>query len=214
MNNKTELERIDTGKFRRKSKRLIGVFIDGTSLDRATRRINRKVDLHRFVSSLGAGLIPEVAKYYTLIPHEDDARQFAFLDAVERAGLDVCTKRLPPKNIKRIVSVDANIAVDMLCFALGKTANDKNKKNQEKMSTEQPFISSSNSSLVEQTEKDIIREIILVCPSRDLSYATQRCHELGVRNSLADFGVHSSMDSWRGIDTWIDLSTSETIWKE
>src|SRR5215475_2226186 len=95
-----ELELLKGGIVKRKIKRHMGLFIDATGLDRATRRLERKVDLSRLVQGITSGAKLEIARYYALIPYEDDARQFAFLDAVERAGVEVVTKRLPPKGVK------------------------------------------------------------------------------------------------------------------
>jgi hypothetical protein len=38
-------------------------------------------------------------------------------------------------------------------------------------------------------------------------------YEQGVETVLADFGQYGSTDGWKGVDRWIDLSTSETIWR-
>jgi len=114
-----EFQLLKEGVVKRKVKRRLGLFIDGLGLDRATRRLERKVDLSRLVAGLASGMQPEIARYYTLIPNEDDARQFAFLDAVERAGLEVVVKRLPPKGVKRQVSMDVHIAADLIAFGYG-----------------------------------------------------------------------------------------------
>ncbi|RIL03501.1 MAG: hypothetical protein DCC75_12915, partial [Proteobacteria bacterium] len=82
------------GVVKRTERRVLGLFIDGTGLDRATRRINRKVDMSSLVKGVTSGIPPTIARYYTLIPYEDDSRQRAFLDAVMRAGLSVIVKRL------------------------------------------------------------------------------------------------------------------------
>mgnify|MGYP003587120936 FL=1 len=31
---------------------------------------------------------------------------------------------------------------------------------------------------------------------------------------MADFGLYGQTDGWKGVDKWVDLSTSETIWRE
>ena len=209
-----DFDRLKGGVIKRKTKRKIGLFIDGVGLDRATRRLDRKIDLSKLVSSLSSGLEPEIARYYTLIPYEDDARQFAFLDAVERAGLEVIVKRLPPKNVKRQVSMDVHIASDLVGFAMGIFEN-TNKKD----SSETP------AAIVEEHEKThvynlnptrdpLIKRVgAVICPSRELSYAIYMSHQLGLETSLVDFGLYGQSDGWRGIDKWIDLSTSETIWR-
>src|SRR5690606_8296126 len=55
-------------------------------------------------------------------PYEDDSRQRAFLDAVRRAGLQVVVKRLPPKGITRQVSVEVEMASDIVAFGLGQNS--------------------------------------------------------------------------------------------
>ena len=209
-----DFDRLKGGVIKRKTKRKIGLFIDGVGLDRATRRLDRKIDLSKLVSSLSSGLEPEIARYYTLIPYEDDARQFAFLDAVERAGLEVIVKRLPPKNVKRQVSMDVHMASDLVGFAMGIFEN-TNKKD----SAETP------TAIVEEHEKTHVYNLnptrdplvkrvgAVICPSRELSYAIYMSHQLGLETSLVDFGLYGQSDGWRGIDKWIDLSTSETIWR-
>ena len=101
---------VKTKIIKRRQKRIYGVFIDGVGLDRATRRISRKVDISALVRGVTAGTPPTVARYYTIIPFEDDSRHRAFLDAVERAGLGVSVKRLPPIGVTRQVSVDVDMA--------------------------------------------------------------------------------------------------------
>ena len=110
---------IGKGVVKRSVRRELGLFIDGTGLDRATRRINRKVDMPKLVRGVAAGSIPVVARYYTLIPYEDDSRQRAFLDAVRRSNLRVVVKRLPPKGVSRQVAVDIEMAADIVAFSLG-----------------------------------------------------------------------------------------------
>lgn len=112
-------EQLGKGVVKRTEKRMIGLFIDGTSLDRASRRINRKVDMAALVRGVTSGMPPTIARYYTLIPFEDDSRQRAFLDALDRVGLQVIVKRLPPKGVTRHVSVDVEMAADIIAFAMG-----------------------------------------------------------------------------------------------
>ena len=62
---------------------------------------------------------------------------------------------------------------------------------------------------------DVARRITVVCPSRDLSYAIARARELNVDTTTADFGNFSGGgDLLRSAAKWIDLSDSETIWRE
>ena len=70
-----ELEILKSGIVKRKQKRRMGLFIDATGLDRATRRLEKKVDLSRLVKGLTSGIKLECARYYSLIPYEDDARR-------------------------------------------------------------------------------------------------------------------------------------------
>jgi len=211
------LETISKGIVKRRVKRRIGLFIDATGLDRATRRLDRKVELSRLVSGLSSGLPIEVARYYTLIPHEDDARQLSFLDAVERAGLEVITKRLPPKGVNRQVSMDVHIATDVLKFAFGKFESEKIEKPvappSYQLLSEEPESEPVKSSII-KAASEIKRVGIIVCPSREISYGLHTAYEQGLETVLADFGLFGQSDGWRGVDRWIDLSTSETIWRD
>ena len=216
-----DFEKLQSGVIKRKQKRKLGLFIDGVGLDRATRRLERKIDLSKLVASLTSGLEPEVARYYTLIPYEDDARQFAFLDAVERAGLEVIVKRLPPKNVKRQVSMDVHMATDIIAYSMGVFESLKKKKEEAKQATPQSpedYISAMQSQkhiLTANPERDpsVKRIAAIVCPSRELNYSLYMTHCLGIETSLVDFGLYGQSDGWHGIDRWVDLSTSETIWR-
>ena len=214
-----EFEKLKGGIIKRKQKRKLGLFIDGVGLDRATRRIDKKIDLTKLVASLTNGLEPEVARYYTLIPHEDDARQFAFLDAVQRAGLEVVVKRLPPKNVKRQVAMDVHISCDLIGYSLGVFQD---------VQANRPTASGNETrplTIIEEHEKHLLlnphaqkdpkvkRIAAIVCPTRELTYAIYMSHLLEVETSLVDFGLYGQSDGWRGIDHWVDLSTSETIWR-
>jgi hypothetical protein len=207
------LEMLRGGVIKRRIKRRVGLFIDGVGLDRATRRLERKVDMSRLVAGLTSGLQIEIARYYTLVPYEDDARQFAFLDAVARAGLEVVTKRLPPKGVKRQVSMDVHMATDLIAFSCGKFIR--------KDGGEQG-LANPRSELIEPTppgekdgspEQEIKRVAVLVCPTREMSYAIYVSNKLGVETSLSDFGLYGTSDGWLGVDRWVDLSNSETIWR-
>ena len=197
------VQKIGNGIFKRRQKRKLGLLIDGVGLDRATRRLERKIDLTKFVTSVCEGLKPEIARYYTLVPHEDDARQLAFLDAVEKAGLEVMLKRLPPKGVKRQVSMDIHMAVDAMAFANGRS--------NEIIQRRTPLTTQLSPDIEGETYS---RHLIIVCPNRELSYSIHVATQLGVKTTLADFGQYGSSDSWQGIDRWVDLSTSETIWRD
>ncbi len=218
------------GVLKRKTKRKLALFIDGTSLDRATRRLERKIDLAKLVAGVTAGLQPEIARYYTLVPYEDDSRQFAFLDAVERAGLEVVIKRLPPKGVKRQVSMDVHIASDIVAFGVGffdkpiaaevsVTANNGHPAGSVSpvAAAGAPHLESPSGLIVpkysETAHQDLKRIVAVVCPSRELSYSIFLAHKMHVETQLADFGLYGTSDGWKGVDRWIDLSTSETIWR-
>lgn len=218
-----DFEVLKSGVLKRKTKRRLAIFIDGVGLDRATRRLERKVDLGKLVTGITTGIPLELARYYTLIPHEDDARQFAFLDAVERAGLEVVVKRLPPKGVKRQVSMDVHIATDLISYSFGLYENLR--ETSDKKELEASFATDKDTdelklkdlgSLLEKPIRDpnIKRMAVVICPNREMSYGIYMSHLLGVETSLADFGLYGTSDGWRGVDRWIDLSTSETIWRD
>jgi len=238
-----QFQELGQGIVKRREKRVLGLFIDGTGLDRATRRIARKVDLTNLVRGVTSGITPVTARYYTLIPFEDDSRQRAFLDAVCRANLEVIVKRLPPKGITRQVSVDVEMTADIVAFALGhqrfgdlgryqpgmgdgsfessrgsaipsalpfvqsRRERRKASPSQEPARLESPFAQTSSA----HYEKRIIT---VVCPSRELSYPLSVVKELGVDTVTADFGQFNPGDILKSAAKWIDLSDSETIWKE
>lgn len=201
-----ELEILGKGIVKRRVKRTVGLFIDATGLDRASRRLEKKVDLSKLVIGLTQGLDVEVCRYYSLIPHEDDARQLSFLEAVQKAGVEVITKRLPPKGVKRQVSIDVHIATDILDFTYGSFSKTK----------ENLLVAngSPESSSVSTSERELKRIAIVVCPSRDLNYALNSAYKHGTETVLADFGLYGQTDGWKGVDRWVDLSTSETIWRD
>ena len=204
-----EFEVINSSIVKRKVRRRMGLFIDATGLDRATRRLDKKIDLSSLVKGLSSGLKLEVARYYCLIPYEDDARQFAFLDAVERAGVEVITKRLPPKGVKRQVSMDVHIAADIVSFAFGHFAEKSAEDAELKIANTDAKIITAK----KENDPTIKRAVTVVCPSRELSYAIYMANQCGVETSLADFGLYGTSDGWKGVDRWIDMSTSETIWR-
>ena len=241
----SKFESLQNGTFKRRESRTVGLFIDGTGLDRATRRLQRKVDLSRLVRGVTSGSKPVVARYYTLIPYEDDSRQRAFLDAVHRAGLQVIVKRLPPKGISRQVAVDVEMAADIIAFAMGRSVfsdlgefldasslpqqgsalpgmvpfqhQHGNGRSNEELKRKVSSISETlvQPALLAQPE-DIVekRVIVVVCPSRDLTYPISLAKELDVDTATADFGQFNQGDVLKSAAKWIDLSDSETIWRE
>ena len=234
-------DELGKGFIRKREKRLVGLFIDGTGLDRATRRINRKVDMAALLRGVTSGFTPVVARYYTLIPYEDDSRQRAFLDAVARAGLSVIVKRLPPKGITRQVSVDLEMAADIVAFSLGHT---KFSRENEYRPSEEPMRGSALPTLnsgprrstgsmsgndadsnespagggetktLDASSEPAQRSVVVVCPSRELAYPISLIKELGADSTTADFGQFNQGDVLKSAAKWIDLSDSETIWRD
>jgi len=223
------------GLIKKKQRRVVGVFIDGVNLDRATRRLNRKVDLRGVCS----GSEPVVARYYTVIPHEDDSRQRAFLDAVARAGLTVIVKRLPPKGIERQVTSDIELGADLVAFSLGLSSFSKEneylpleleaakrfaasagtERDAENVALNPDSLTHTHRSggpllhLDDDTE-NIRRSVVVICPSRDLSYPMSLAKNLGADTTTADFSQTAGADVLKSAAKWMDLSGSETIWKE
>lgn len=231
----SNFEEVSKGVVKRTQRRVVGLFIDGTGLDRATRRINRKVDMSALVKGVSAGSPPIVARYYTLIPNEDDSRQRAFLDAVAKAGMEVVVKRLPPKGVTRQVDVNVEMASDIIAFALGRD-NLGNISSLDEISGGEghfggkgiapgpaPFAHKraqveKESTAVENPEaadsSPLQRIVTVVCPSRDLSYTLALARELGADTVSADFTAPGRGDVLKSAAKWIDLSSSETIWRD
>jgi len=230
-----EFQELGQGVVKRRERRVLGLFVDGTGLDRATRRIARKVDLSALVRGVTSGITPVVARYYTLIPYEDDSRQRAFLDAVYRAHLEVIVKRLPPKGVTRQVSVDVEMAADIVAFALGYQDFGELSKYQpgsldappEPQRGALPFVRArqtaeraeaapKNPTPVRPAESGAKEQriITVVCPSRDLSYPLSLVKDFGVDTVSADFGQFNTGDILKSAAKWIDLSDSETIWRQ
>ncbi|MCB0329107.1 MAG: NYN domain-containing protein [Bdellovibrionales bacterium] len=263
---KSDFKEIRKGVVKRKKKRVLGVFIDGTGLDRATRRMQKRVDMPKLVRGVAAGSIPVVARYYTLIPYEDDSRQRAFLDAVRRAGLQVVVKRLPPKGITRQVSVDTEMAADILAFGMGKntfedigfelteavgsdsrstgnsrpigrgaspapqkagsivplrlagTPEDHSSDDQMNGGKGKSHQETEELSLTAPVEEDGDRNeeriVTVVCPGRDLNYPFTLLKSMSIETVSADFGQASGKELLKSVAKWIDLSDSETIWRD
>ena len=226
---------IGKGIVKRSEKRVVGLFIDGTGLDRATRRLNRKVELSQLVRGVTSGLTPVVARYYTIVTYEDDSRQRAYLDAVIRAGLSVIVKRLPPKGVTRQVSTDAEMAADIVAFALGhSTFSDLSEWKSDDRGAQNgkiPMMPRGNSPQPGEEEHEDLehdtansetnraslpekRSVIVVCPSRDIAYPISLVKELQVDTINADFAQLQGGDVLKSAAKWIDLSTSETIWRD
>lgn len=223
-------EKLGGGFIKKREKRVVGLFIDGTGLDRATRRINRKVDMAALVRGVTSGIAPVVARYYTLVPYEDDSRQRAFLDAVARAGLSVIVKRLPPKGITRQVSIDLEMAADMVAFAHGLTSFSKENEYMPAdaaIHTPAQYLRRQQAEVVEGTDdqeetqvvtipdiKTAPRSIVVVCPSREIAYPLSLIKNISADTTTADFGQFNTGDVLKSAQKWIDLSDSETIWRD
>jgi len=235
-----KFQEIGGGLIKKKERRIVGLFIDGVNLDRATRRADRKVDLRALVRGVCSGSTPVVARYYTVIPHEDDSRQRAFLDAVARAGLSVIVKRLPPKGIDRQVTTDIEMAADIVAFSLGLSSFSKENEylpaeltaakqyaaslgDTERPGAFEPLDPTTLESAprpsgpllrLDTESKDARRSVVVICPSRDLSYPMGLAKNLGADTTTADFSKFTSGDVLKSAAKWIDLSGSESIWRE
>jgi hypothetical protein len=232
-----KFEELRGGLIKKKEKRIVGIFIDGVNLDRATRRINKRVDLSALVRGVCSGSTPIVARYYTVIPHEDDSRQRAFLDAVTRAGLTVIVKRLPPKGIERQVTTDIEMASDIVSFGLGLSSFSKeNEYLPAELEAAKKYAASATGTVksgaldpselqparrsggpllhVDAASLDTRRSVVVICPTRELSYPMSLAKNLGADTTTADFSKFAGGDVLKSAAKWIDLSDSETIWKE
>ncbi len=246
-------KQLGKGVVKRSVRRVTGVFIDGTGLDRATRRLHKRINMSALVRGITSGIPPHLVRYYTLIPNEDDSRHRAFLDAVARSGLQVVVKRLPPKGISRQVSVDLEMAADIVAFAFGhsnfRAQAEFQEEPMEDFNQDQgpqrigglmpgrkihqagengaasdeaaPEHSATQATelapemvATETNQLKEVRGIIVVCPSRELSYPISIAKEVGVDTTTVDFGKFNSGDVLKSAAKWIDLSDSETIWKE
>ena len=65
-----------------------------------------------------------------------------------------------------------------------------------------------------QDQSSIKRIVTIVCPTRELSYSVSLVKEFGVDTITADFGQFNSGDVLKSAAKWIDLSDSETIWRD
>ncbi len=231
--NDNKFQEVKGGLIKKTQKRVVGVFIDGIGLDRATRRLNRRIDLAALVRGVTSGLSPVVARYYTVVPHEDDSRHRSFLDAVARAGLTVIVKRLPPKGITRQVTTDIEMSTDIVAYALGLSSFNKafeylpvEMQALKSMSvagsgtpiTQRDITAQKRQSgpllSVNPPDPKITRSIIVICPSRELSYSMALAKDLGADTTTAYFGKYNKGDVLKSATKWIDLSDSETIWKD
>jgi hypothetical protein len=175
---------------KRRVKRVYGIYVDGVSLDRAARRLGGRIDYAALLKSLCPTGVPLIAKYYILLPFEDDSRHRSYLDAVERSGFEVIVKRLPPKNVERQVGIEVEMAADLVHFALASLPPQA------------------------ETEEKVLRSAVVVCPSLDLTYPLSILKEEGVETTSADFGQIRKGDILKSAAQWIDLSNTPSIWYE
>lgn len=205
----SKFSQVKKGVVKRNQKRVLGLFIDGIGLDRAANRLARSVDIHALVKGVSAGLKPAVARYYTIIPNEDDARHLAYLDAVSKAGLDVIVKRLPPKGVNRQAHFDTEMASDIVAFGLGHNKfSSLGTLNQE--GEEEVKDGDENTNAPEDAQ----RVITVVCPNKEMKYPLALIREYNISTVNADFGRGSKKDVLNSADKWIDLSDSESIWRK
>lgn len=209
---KTNFSKLKNGNVKRKNRRVLGLFIDGVGLDRATRRIGRDVDIKALVKGVTSGIKPVVARYYTIIPHEDDARQIAYLQAISKAGLTVVVKRLPPIGMNRLTTFDGEMSADIVAFALGHqnfsalgTLKENGEINKEEILPETPLENSD--------DKKLERVVTVVCPNKEMKYPLTMVKEFNTTTVNADFGRYNKKDVLNSAEKWIDLSDSETIWR-
>ena len=186
------------------------ILIDGIGLDLATKRLNKRVSMAKLVKSLSTGAETTVARYYTIVPFEDDSRHRSYLNALENAGLEVVVKRLPPKRITKQVGITPEMAADITAFAMGR--NEFSSLGRLNASPE--FAPTKNSAQLNESETDERRVITIVCPSLELSYPIAMAKELGVDTVSADFGHFAGKNVLKNAAKWVDLSDSELIWKD
>lgn len=217
-------EQVKRGVIKRTQRREIGIFVDGINLDRASRRLNRKINFEALLKSLSGGLTPKVARYYTVIPYEDDSRQHSFFDVLQRAGFDLMLKRLPPLGVERQVTTDVEMSSDMVAFSQGiyKFAKDDQYLPEEYMRIADQFprdheSNATQDNVTPSTEDSgaskILKVITAVTPSREVSYAIGLTKDLGADTITADFASIATGDKMKSAAKWIDLTDSESIWK-
>jgi hypothetical protein len=68
--------------------------------------------------------------------------------------------------------------------------------------------------LARDADSNVTRSIVVVCPSRELAYPLGMVKDLGCDTTSADFGQFNTGDILKSAAKWIDLSDSETIWRD
>ena len=56
--------------------------------------------------------------------------------------------------------------------------------------------------------------IVVVCPSREIAYPLSLIKNIAADTTTADFGQFNTGDVLKSAQKWIDLSDSETIWRD
>lgn len=186
------------GYVRREQTHSIGVFLDGVNLDRAARRLNKKVDWKLLIKVISEGRIPKMLRYYTVIPHEDDARHHSFLGAVEGAGFQVLVKRLPPKGVNKNVTIDLEMASDVVAFGLGMSDLPA--------STEGMHDQRGENKAPDSTRTPEKSEIILICPSNELEYPLRLIASRNTKITIVDFKGSGTSELIKVSSKWMDLS--------
>jgi hypothetical protein len=215
---KTNFTQVKRGVVKRNNKREVGIFIDGVNLDRASRRINKKIDFAALKLSLSNGLPIKVARYYSVIPNEDDARQHSFFDVIHRAGFEVILKRLPPVGIDRQVTTDVEIASDMIAFAMGISEFEAETQYlpEEILSLKKSEQISDNVQSGESTNSNdlssISRIVTIVTPGRDLTYPISLASKLGADTITADYASIATGDKMKSAQKWVDLTDADNIY--
>jgi hypothetical protein len=67
---------------------------------------------------------------------------------------------------------------------------------------------------IDNATPDTRRSVVVICPTRDLSYPMSLAKHLGADTTTADFSQFAGSNVLKSAAKWIDLSGSETIWKE
>jgi NYN domain len=209
---------------KRSTKKVHGLFVDGIALDRISKRLNRKLSFNGLLSTMCAGGTPVVARYYTIIPHEDDSRHHSFLDAVRNAGFTVIVKRLPPKGVNRHVSIDLEMALDVVTFGFG-FAHFPDSHDFHRTSSYDPdeIPRPSRRKLFEeelshtlkglQDPSPSLRAVTVVCPSRELTYPMELLKGYGIETTSADFGRFQSGDLLKAAAQFVDLTDADSLWR-
>lgn len=192
---------------RRRESKDIGIFIDGITLDRATRRIGKKISWEGLIKSLSRGKTPLVVRYYTVIPFEDDARQHSFLDSIQRAGIEVVVKRLPPIGIDRQVTTDVEMTADITAFGLGLTKLPSTSGDIRKDTF-------SESEIPSEDDAKRKRCAVIITPNREIVYSIQILSSVDVETVICDFESPQTKELIQAASNFTDLSSSETIWRE